>query len=112
MSGVRTGVFAGKPAPTVMCDVACKGVTLQVCVGAGLSAMGQALILQTLHEPAPNAGQFQGDSNKNPEKRSVPGTGLPPPLAEHFTVVTADLRGFGDSGRPPTNSTAIIQNLQ
>jgi pimeloyl-ACP methyl ester carboxylesterase len=24
-----------------------------------------------------------------------------PPLAKHFTVIAPDLRGFGDSGRPP-----------
>lgn len=26
-----------------------------------------------------------------------------PTLAEHFTVVAADLRGYGDSGRPPAD---------
>jgi haloacetate dehalogenase len=34
-------------------------------------------------------------------------------LAEHFTVVAADLRGYGDSaGRLPMNSTAITQNAK
>ena len=28
-----------------------------------------------------------------------------PPLAEHFTVVAADLRGYGDSSRPPSDAT-------
>jgi len=31
-----------------------------------------------------------------------------PILAERFTVICSDLRGFGDSGKPPTDSEHLV----
>jgi len=33
---------------------------------------------------------------------------IAPSLAEHFTVVTSDLRGYGDSGKPPSDGDLSI----
>ncbi|MEV8371651.1 alpha/beta hydrolase [Kribbella sp. NPDC056861] len=35
-----------------------------------------------------------------------------PVLAEHFTVVAADLRGFGDSGKPPSDAEHLPYSMR